>query len=192
MLEMWCSYLHAPSHLLALPQHTALRDTIKALTGLDLTDHSTPYLLHNIGLTIKKYKGSLIIHLQSTARSCIPVLWGFTILPLENSGSPKSKFRNWNSWPQSWITLRIDTWKLNLWFLRMAGKFWDTIPNVRLRFGGGWLKSSSNFLMACHTWGPEPRRHSSLLYIDMLDRKNYIVSWATGMASCACLWQPSI
>ena len=60
---------------------TMVSETVLEVTEVDLGDNPSAFLLHDIPLSNEKYKNSLIRHLITAAKACIPALWKTTTAP---------------------------------------------------------------------------------------------------------------
>lgn len=56
-------------------------ETVKEITGVSLGENPAAFLLHDIPLPIDKYNKSLLRHLLTAAKACIPALWKSTVAP---------------------------------------------------------------------------------------------------------------
>ena len=53
----------------------------REITGVNLGDRPAAYLLFDIPMSLEKYKQSLLRHLLTAAKACIPILWKSTAIP---------------------------------------------------------------------------------------------------------------
>lgn len=56
-----------------------VEQTIKTITSVPLEGNPASFLLHDTPLSIKGYKNSLLKHLLTAAKACIPALWKSTL-----------------------------------------------------------------------------------------------------------------
>lgn len=60
---------------------TMVAETVKTITGVSLGENLAAFLLHDTPLSNEKYKNSLLKHLLTAAKACIPALWRSTTPP---------------------------------------------------------------------------------------------------------------
>lgn len=64
-----------------------VEETIKDITGVSLGSNPAAFLLNDVPLSVEKYRNSLLKHLLTAAKACIPALWKSTV--------PPTKFQWW-------------------------------------------------------------------------------------------------